>query len=62
MKTKSSGGGAGAMFMKRRAPEPELGHFYGGSAARNNPHCSRAHRGPRVKIQQINWFSNNFQR
>jgi len=28
MKTKSSG--AGAMFMKRRAPEPELCHFYDG--------------------------------
>jgi len=27
MKTKSSGAGAGAMFMKRRAPEPELCHF-----------------------------------
>jgi len=26
-KTKSSGAGAGAMFMKRRAPEPELWHF-----------------------------------
>jgi len=31
MKTKSSG--AGAMFMKIRAPGPELGHFYDGSAA-----------------------------
>jgi len=28
MKTNSSG--AGAMFMKRRAPEPELCHFYDG--------------------------------
>jgi len=27
MKTRSSGAGAGAMFMKRRAPEPELWHF-----------------------------------
>jgi len=27
MKTKSSGAGAGAMFMTRRAPEPELCHF-----------------------------------
>jgi len=26
MKTRSSG--VGAMFMKRRAPEPELCHFY----------------------------------
>jgi len=31
IKTKSSG--AGAMFMKRRTPEPELCHFYDGSAA-----------------------------
>jgi len=31
IKAKSSG--AGAMFMKRRAPEPELCHFYDGSAA-----------------------------
>jgi len=31
MKTKSSG--AGAMFMKGRAPEPEVSHFYDGSAA-----------------------------
>jgi len=31
MKTKSSG--AGAMFMKRRAPQPELCHFYDSSAA-----------------------------
>jgi len=31
MKTKSSG--AGVMFMKRRAAEPELYHFYDGSAA-----------------------------
>ena len=31
MKTKSSG--AGAMFMKRRALEPELYHFYDGSTA-----------------------------
>ena len=33
MKTKSSG--AGAAFMKRRAPEPEVCHFYDGSAALN---------------------------
>jgi len=33
MKTKSFGAGAGAMFMKRRAPEPEQSHFYDGSAA-----------------------------
>jgi len=34
MKTKSFGAGAGAeaMFMKRRAPEPEQSHFYDGSA------------------------------
>jgi len=31
MKTKSSGVGAEAMFMKR-APKPELCHFYNGSA------------------------------
>jgi len=31
-KTKSSRAGAGAMFMKRRAPEPELWHFYEDSA------------------------------
>jgi len=31
MKIKSSG--PGAMFMKIRAPEPELYHFYDGSAA-----------------------------
>jgi len=31
MKTNSSG--AGATFMDRRAPEPELCHFYDGSAA-----------------------------
>ena len=31
MKTKSSG--AGATFMNRRALEPELCHFYDGSAA-----------------------------
>jgi len=30
--TKSTGAGAGAIFMKRRAPEPELHHFYDGSA------------------------------
>jgi len=51
MKTKSSG--AGATFMKRRAADPELCHFYDGSAALNNPHCSRAHKLSRVKIQQI---------
>jgi len=35
MKTQSSGTGAGVMFMKRRAQEsePELCHFYDGSAA-----------------------------
>jgi len=33
MKTKSSGAGAGAMFMKKRAPEPELCHVYDGSTA-----------------------------
>jgi len=32
-KTKSSGAGAGAMFMKRRAPGAELSHFYEDSAA-----------------------------
>ena len=31
MKKESSG--AGALFMKKRAPEPELCHFYDGSAA-----------------------------
>jgi len=31
MKTKSSG--SGAMFMKRRAPELELCHFYDGFTA-----------------------------
>jgi len=31
METKSSG--AGIMFVKRRAPEPQLCHFYNGSAA-----------------------------
>jgi len=31
IKTKSSG--AGTMFMKRKAPEPELFHFYDGSTA-----------------------------
>jgi len=31
MKTMSSG--AGAMFMKKRAPDPKLYHFYDGSAA-----------------------------
>jgi len=40
MKTKSSG--AGAMFMKRRASELELCHFYDGSVTLNNSHCSRA--------------------
>jgi len=30
MKTKSSG--SGAMFMRRRTAEPELRHFYDGSA------------------------------
>jgi len=33
IKSMSSGAGAGAMFMKRKAPEPELYHFYDGSAA-----------------------------
>jgi len=33
MKTKSSGAGTGAMFMKRRPPEPQQCHFYEGSAA-----------------------------
>jgi len=33
MKTNSSGTGAGAIFIKRRAPEPELCHFYNVSAA-----------------------------
>jgi len=33
MKTNHSGDGAGTMFMNRRAPEPELCHFYDGSAA-----------------------------
>jgi len=33
MKTKSFGDGVGAMFMKRKAPEPELCHFYDGCAA-----------------------------
>jgi len=46
MKIKSSG--AGAMFMKRRAPEPELCHFYDGFAALKYPHCSRARRRSRV--------------
>jgi len=57
MKTKSSG--AGAMFMKRRAAEPVLCHFYDGSAALNNLNCSRAHGPSRVKIKDINCFSNN---
>jgi len=34
MKTKNSG--YGAMLMKRRAPDPELCHFYDGSAALKN--------------------------
>jgi len=33
MKTKSSGAGAGVMFVKRRAPVSELCHIYDGSAA-----------------------------
>jgi len=33
MKTKSSWAGTGAMFMKRRAAEPVLCHFYDGSTA-----------------------------
>jgi len=33
MKTKSSGAWAGAIFMKRRAPEPELCYYYDSSAA-----------------------------
>jgi len=33
MKTKSSGARVRAMFMKRRALEPELCHFYDGFAA-----------------------------
>jgi len=33
MKTKSSEAGAGAMFMKRRAPEPEQGHLHDGFSA-----------------------------
>jgi len=33
MKTKSSGAGSGATFIKRRAPEQELCHFYDGSTA-----------------------------
>jgi len=32
-KTKSSIGGVGAMFMKRKGPESELCHFYDGSIA-----------------------------
>ena len=45
MKTMSSG--AGGMFMKKRAPEPKLYHFYDGSAAlrleacKLKPSCSR---------------------
>jgi len=31
MKKESSGAGAGAMFMKRRAPEADLCPFYDGS-------------------------------
>jgi len=30
---KTRGSGTGAMFKKRRAPEPELWHFYDGYAA-----------------------------
>ena len=33
MKTKSSGAGTGAMFMKIRPPEPQQCYFYEGSAA-----------------------------
>jgi len=33
MKNKSSGAGVGAMFIKRRAPEPELCHLSDGSAS-----------------------------
>jgi len=33
MKSNSSGAGAGATFMNRRAPEPELCHFYQGASA-----------------------------
>jgi len=33
VKTKSSGAGVAVMFMKRRAPEPELCHFYDGTTA-----------------------------
>ena len=60
MKTKSSG--AGAMFMKKRALEPELCIFTTAPQPWKNPHCSRAHRQSRVKIQQINCFSSNHQR
>jgi len=37
IKTMSSGAGVGAMFMKRKALEPELCHFYDGFAALHNP-------------------------
>jgi len=33
MKTKNTGAGAGAMFIKRKTPEPELCHFCSSSTA-----------------------------
>jgi len=41
MKTKSSG--AGAMFMKKRAPEPELCHFYDGFRSPEIIHTAAGH-------------------
>jgi len=41
MKTNSSG--AGAMFVKRRAPEPELCHFYDGFAVDDEMDAGFAH-------------------
>jgi len=40
MKTKSSE--AGAIFMKRRSPDPELCHFYVGSVAMDSTNVAAA--------------------
>jgi len=41
MKIESSGAGAGAMFMKRRAPGSELNYFYDGSAVLFSESCRK---------------------
>jgi len=46
MKTKSSGARAGAIFMKRRAPELELCHFYDSSATLQIIQCFSVFNGP----------------